>query len=72
MQILKELMEESRYHLRRTGKITTVTPSKQVTEQFEITNPTIKRKIMNYRINTFYDLMTFKEAGNSWNQQLLS
>jgi len=64
-------MEESGYQLRRPGKNTMGTPSKLVMEPLEITNPFIKRNLMNYCITTLSNLMIFKETGNSWNQQLL-
>jgi len=47
MRSLIELMDETGYQLRRSGKDTTNTPSKLVLEQFNITNKSTKRKLMN-------------------------
>jgi exonuclease III len=71
MRSLIEIMDESGYQLRRSGKNTLSSPSKLVLEQLDITNISLKRKLMNYRITTLSDLMVIKESGNSWNQQLL-
>jgi len=54
---LIELMDESGYQLRRAGKDTKNFLSKLVLEQFDISNMSIKRKLMNYRITTLSDLL---------------
>ena len=71
LRSLIELMEESGYRLRRSGKSTMSSPSKLVMEHIDVTNSVTKRKMMNYRISTFADLMVFRETGNRWNQKLL-
>jgi hypothetical protein len=68
---LIELMDESGYQLRRSGKSTMSSPSKLVLEHIDITNTATKRKLMNFRITTISDLMVFKKTGNSWNQKIL-
>ena len=71
MRSLIELMDESGYQLRRSGKSTMSSPSKLVLEHIDITNTATKRKLMNFRITTISDLMVFKKTGNSWNQKIL-
>ena len=65
MRSLIELMDETGYQLRRSGKDTTNSLSKLVLDQFNITNKSTQRKLMNYRITTLSDLMVLKESGNS-------
>ena len=64
-------MDESGYQLRRSGKNTMSSLSKLVLEQFDMSNLSIKRKLMNYRITTLSDLMIIQATGNRWNQPLL-
>jgi len=71
MRSLIELMDESGYQLRRSGKNTMSSLSKLVLEQFDISNLSIKRKLMNYRITTLSDFMIITATGNRWNQPLL-
>jgi len=72
MRSLIEPIAKSGYQLRQADMNTMGNPRKLGMEQFEITNPSIKRKQINYSITTLSDLMILKETGNSWNQQLLN
>ena len=70
MRSLLELMAESGYFLRRSGRATSGTPSQLLTDLELPDSKTLRKKLMNYRITTLSDLMIFQTTGNIWNDTL--